>query len=150
MRQHVVSMRQHCEYSLVEREFQVMLPWKRARRFLARDTLLSKLRRLASKAAPLRDFQAMLPVWSQHTSAYVSIRQHTSACDFEAMLSLLRARRCLRREDVCCLEMLHTSAYVRIRPAYVSIRPAYVSIREQRYAVFEASFGERLLSADVC
>jgi hypothetical protein len=60
----------------------------------------------------------------QHTSAYVSIRQHTSVSETSSCLSAYASIR------------QHTSAYVSIRNKFmpVSIRqhtPAYVSIRQR-------------------
>jgi hypothetical protein len=79
---------------------------------------------------------------AHHTSAYVSIRQHTSAYGWTC--GRWHPAYCRRAHHIRCTPYQpphstrvhrpayvsirqHTSAYVSIRPAYGSIRPAYVS-----------------------
>ena len=88
---------------------------------------------------PLLQLRCCVRHLRQHTSAYVSVCQHTS---YSLAMLVCSARRCSNSAAAsasCVSIRQHTSAYVNIRSirqhtsVYVSIRqhtPAYVSIRE--------------------
>jgi hypothetical protein len=113
----------------------------------------SKLRTAASDAA--REERATAYRIRQHTSAYVSIREHyvTAASDAAREERAAACRTEKRRSSPeACSELRHTSAYVSIRTAYASIREhthrkeavlsggmqraaAYVSIRQHSHSI---------------